>query len=300
MFATLYLKDKGVTIGYSAGKDREMFDRVASEIASRCSYAGSHALNLSIRGIGKEVLAQLVEYIGAQGATRTNVDATAISEQQRWTGPRGDKLTLTLFTTTGTLQIQGINAHLATMVMDMLRVLASEATALTMDIDAFSIPVTVEDALRQTEARLPAAHDWIHETVRKQLSSAQVMTLTKLPLEDFSLVAFPALRGLEGFMKQVYCTVGTTLPPENLPLGDWFEKKGTSWAMREINAMHVGAKLAAILIEGYTLYYSQRHSLLHMAFDIETTRILQTIEEAQEVVERVFKFVEVSCASIRS
>ncbi len=299
VFFTLFRTDRGITLGYSSGKDREVFDAVAEEIVNKCGLAGSHNVSLSIPNVQVEVFNQLDEYLTASGATPHSPDEiNKLRTLKRWQGPRLDKIALAHYTT-GTLTVQGINAHMAAMVMDGLRTLMPTADFLPIDLNAFEIPMTVAQAKTQTAARLPAAEGWITESIRKMLSSSIALCQTPQKLEDYCGVTAPALKALEGFIKQVYCTKGA-IPSERISIGGWFEEKCGRWVLCTVPTMHVGPALAPILEEGYSMWHGQRHSLFHMAFDPEGSRLIETIEDARIIVDKVVDFIERSCVKIRS
>jgi hypothetical protein len=300
IFIRIFDTDKGSTIGFGTGKDRTIFEKIANEIVDKCSYAGKHSLALSVPKVPPETLKQIEEYLEAEGAVRQfKDDDNAIRVVKRWQGPKSDKIALTHYKTTNTLVVQGINAHAASLVLDMLRILLPSTAALAVDLDAFSIPISVDEAKSQASARLPAAHDWVADPVRRMLSSALAMMQTTQNLEDYCGVASPALRGLEGFLKQVYCIPGQ-IPEEKIMIGDWFEQKLGKWVMCTVPAMHVGPTLAPILAEGYSIYHAERHTLSHMGFDPQNTRLIENIEDARTIVNKVLDFVDSSCAKIRA
>lgn len=296
----IYTKPKGTTIGYANGKCRELFEALAEEIVRVCSLAGAPSVNTSIPFISEENRGHLVDYLLSTGAEYTfQPDTNAIRTLYRLTGSKTDKIVLTHYTN-GRLQIQGVNLHLARDAFEFLRELLTEDEILAMDISSFSLPTSIQEAKEQLAALQPNSHDWLNEEVRKQLSSAHVLTQTRLPLEDFMCVAFPALRGLEGFIKQVYVEVGA-VPDENTPIGEWFSRSGTHlpFKLKAIVAQHVGAKKTTILEAGYNLYHSQRHSAFHMAYDTASSRILDSLEDAKKIVDDVLDFIDRSCATMR-
>jgi hypothetical protein len=300
VFFKVFQTDKGATIGYSTGKDRAVFDTIATEIVDKCSFAGKHTMSVSIPKVPAAVLDQIDAYLETAGAKRQCADEiNKLRILKRWQGPRLDKIALTYYTSTCTLLVQGINAHLASLVMDMLRVVMPSSESLRIDLEAFAVPLTVTEAKSQIAARLPASHDWLSDPVRRMLSSSHASMQTTQALEDYCGVATPALRGLEGFLKQLYCTKGA-VPEENVLIGEWFEQQAGKWVMREVPALHVGHVLAPILAEGYSIFHAERHTLSHMGFDPENTRLIENIDEARSIVNRVLDFVESSCAKIRS
>ncbi len=173
----------------------------------------------------------------------------------------------------------------------LINVLSLE-DALTKQSETYEINVTVDQIKSELEAQIPVAHQFTEDTVRKQLSAALMLCKIVVPLEDHAAVAFPALRGLEGFIKQVLLKSGLT-PGDKTPIGDYFEQKvAGKYILHKDYADHVGSPYVNILENSYTLYFTQRHGLFHMATNVETSRILGSFEDARRIVFEVFDMIE--------
>ena len=144
-------------------------------------------------------------------------------------------------------------------------------------------------------------YSFIEDVVRKQLSSALMLCKMAVPLEDYGAVAFPALRGLEGFIKQVLCKGGLK-PADKQNIGEYFEQNKVvgHFALRSDYAAHVGETCTRVLGDSYTLYFNQRHGVFHMDASIEASRILGSLEDAKRIVFEVFESIEVSSKSLCS
>lgn len=211
--------------------------------------------------------------------------------QSRWKGPNGDTLTIKSYKN-GTVQFQGKNAHLASLAWDYLINVLSVEDTLTKQSETYEIKVTVDQIKSELEAQVPVAHQFIEDTVRKQLSAALMLCKIVVPLEDHAAVAFPALRGLEGFIKQVLLKSGLK-PIDKSPIGDYFEQKvAGKYVLKKNYADHIGLPYVNILENSYTFYFNQRHGLFHMATHVETSRILGSFEDAKRIVFDVLDMIE--------
>lgn len=124
------------------------------------------------------------------------------------------------------------------------------------------------------------------------MSSALMLCKIGFHLEDYSAVAFPALRGLEGFIKQVLLKSGLR-PADKRNIGEYFEQKVVGkFVLQKDYADHVGSPYVNILANSYTLYFNQRHGLFHMATHVETSRILGSFDDARRIVFDVFDMIE--------
>lgn len=285
-------KNGTTTIGFSSGQDRGLFDFLAEEIVRCCSYSEKSKLELSIPKFQAESLKDLLEFLFSEGATvREEKQLPYGGIQRRFQGPCGDTITIKHYQNE-TVQFQGKHAHLATCVWDYLFNVLSLEDALTKQSQTYEINVTVNDIMNELEANIPVSHQFLEDTVRKQLSSTLMLCKIVVPLEDYSAIAFPALRGLEGFIKQVLFKGGLN-PSDKTPIGEYFEQKFVgSYVLQKNYADHVGNLYSDILATSYTFYFNQRHGIFHMNASVETSRILGALEDAKRIVFDVFEMIE--------
>lgn len=291
-------KDGTTTIGHASGYDQPVFERLATEIVARCSYSDKKNFELSIPKFTAESLLVLLDYLASEGASKQEEkELPCGGTQTRWAGPNGDTLTIKAFNNK-TVQFQGKHAHLASLVWDCLINVLSLEESLKKQIETYDIGVTVEDIKDELAARIPTAHIFISDAVRKQISSALALCRVNLPLEDFGALAFPALRGLEGFIKQVLIR-GKLNPGDKTFVGDYFESKIVGqWVLTSQYLEYVGAPNADVLAASYTLYAKQRHGLFHMDATPETSRILGSAVEAKAIVNSVLDTIENGCVKL--
>ncbi|MCX7192538.1 MAG: type II toxin-antitoxin system RnlA family toxin [Proteobacteria bacterium] len=241
----------------------------------------------------------LLDYLASESATKADEKDLPHCKQSRWTGPNQDTLTINVFNN-HTVQFQGKHAHLATLIWDYLINVLSLEDTLKKQIETYDINITVSEIKDELAARIPASCGYIAESVRKQLSSSIALCKVNLPLEDFGAIAFPALRGLEGFIKQVLISGG--LKPGNKDsIGGYFEQKVVDmYVLSAVNSSYVGQPRADILATSYTLYKNQRHGLFHMDATPETSRILGSMHDAQMIVQEVLDNIEKACIKLLS
>jgi hypothetical protein len=294
-------KDGSTSIGHAAGRDRELFELLADEVVRRCAYSEEVRLELSIPDFSDENLRNLFAYLESEGAkVGDRRELEYGGTQSRWIGPQGDAVVVKGFKN-GTVQFQGKNAHVASLIWDYLYNVLSLEDAIAKQSKVYNVDITVAEIKSELAARIPVAHSFIEDVVRKQLSSALMLCKMAVPLEDYGAVAFPALRGLEGFIKQVLCKGGLK-PADKQNIGEYFEQNKVigHFALRSDYAAHVGDTCTRVLGDSYTLYFNQRHGVFHMDASIEASRILGSLEDAKRIVFEVFESIEVSSKSLCS
>lgn len=291
-------KDGSTSLGFANGQDRNLFELLADEIALRCTYSEKANLELSFPNFPADNLKGLWSYLESEGAGIKEEKALDYGALQvRWVGPQGDAIIVKTFKN-GTVQFQGKNAHLASLLWDYLYNVLSLEEAIAKQSKVYEIEVTVEEIKGELAAKIPTAHQFLEETVRKQLSSSLMLCKIAIPLEDYSAVAFPALRGLEGFIKQVLLKGGLK-PADKDHIGEYFEQKVVGQhALRNDYADHVGTVFSPVLGKCYTLYANQRHGIFHMDASVETSRILGSVEDARQIVSTVFNTIELACQKL--
>lgn len=284
--------DGTTTIGHATGQNRELFEVLAEEIVRCCSFGEKERLELSIPRFPTNDFDNLLEYLKSEGASIQDKKRLPYDgAQYRWQGPNGDTLTIKSFNN-GTVQFQGKHAHLASLVWDYLYNVLSLEDALTKQSKTYEINVTVNEIKTELEAKIPVSHQFLEDTVRKQLSSALMLCKIGVHLEDYSAVAFPALRGLEGFIKQVLLKSGLR-PADKSNIGEYFKQEvAGKYVLQKGYADHVGSPYVNILANSYTFYFNQRHGLFHMTTHVETSRILGSFEDARQIVSDVFDMIE--------
>lgn len=289
-------QDGTTTIGFSSGFDRGIFELLAEEIIRCCSFSKEETLEISIprSKFSIENYAGLQEFLKSEGAYIEDEKILPYEcYQARWKGPNGDTLTIKSYKN-GTVQFQGKNVHLASLVWDYLITVLSLEDALSKQSETYEINITVDQIKSELESKIPVAHQFIEDTVRKQLSAALMLCKIAVPLEDYAAVAFPALRGLEGFIKQVLLKSGLS-PDDKSAIGSYFEQKVLGkYVLQKDYAAHVGSPYVNILENSYSFYFNQRHGLFHMATHVETSRILGSFEDARRIVFDVFNMIEAS------
>ena len=294
-------KGGACTLGRFTGDDEGAFNAVAEHIRKTCSWGEKPRLEYSLQKQTKQVCAGLVTALEAKGATVHESRSEAYAETLKLRGPSGDQLTIKFYSN-GTLQLQGTHAQLGAWAVDHLQAAMGLNELLTEQRKVYELSLSIEQVRDELVARIPNVHDKLADEVRKQFSSAHAMTKVAIPLEDYAAVAFPALRGLEGFCMQLLTEDCNLHPPQNQKLGEYFEAavgQPGAFKMRSPASDGVGIPLQNLLSACYTTWNRQRHRLFHMDGTVETTRVIDTRDDAVALVDDVFRLVDAGYADYR-
>lgn len=281
-FKLFHLGNGTFTIGQCAGYCKDTYNFFAEKIKSEC---GGDNLPFDYTKSGLAPKAdEILAFLQANGANIEDDKNHTTHRQLRVRGPQKDTLTIKIFNNKS-VQFQGKRLNLASLLCDYLINVLSLDDAINSQIEIFSIPLTIVQIKDDFEARAPIASQYIKDVVRAQLSSALALTRVQIPVEDHSYIAYPALRGLEGFMKDVL-VAAEFAPAPNADFSDYFHNK----ALRPDQARHAGPVKTDVLNRCYPLWSDQRHRLFHMDAPSDTSRMLNAAE-AVDIVNRVLDLI---------
>ncbi|MFK2910752.1 type II toxin-antitoxin system RnlA family toxin [Pseudomonas sp. 3HC3] len=279
------------SLGKAAGHCPETFELFADKIVGECVTPTPASLNVSLPRFPSEHVLSILEFLSEAGAQVSEVDGGPLCKMYRVVGALGDSLVIKHYNS-GTLQFQGKYRQLATLVSDYLGSVLSLDEVIKAQSKIYSVDLTVQQVKDGLLAVIPAAHSFITEEVRVQLSSAFALAKIQLPVEDYSCVALPALRGLEGFIKDLLIK-GNLHPARQSTFSDYFRdgKLGRDQSAHVVE--HGGQALKEVIDVCYAFYAVERHRIAHMDAPSTTSRILD-FPAAETIVNKVFELVEAS------
>lgn len=284
-------KDGKCTLGMGTGNDPKLFETIANHVVKTCRYADAARLEVSVPKFKDENVGHMVGYLTSLQATVERDEMEAHGRLIRLRGPRGDVLTVKYFNN-GTLQLQGVHAQMAGWALDFLRTVLPLDEMLEQQRAVYHLPVTVKQIKSELAGRIPHVHDRLVDEVRAELSTALALTKVGIELEDYAALAFPALRGLEGFCIQLLRDECGLKPGQKAEIGTYFEKTATGFALASVYSAGLGAMQQDVVAECYTAWNQNRHRLFHMDGTLESTYILEQREDAVGLVNDILNLVD--------
>lgn len=284
------------TLGHATGYSYDDFTEIADHIVNFCKFSDKTRLEVSVPKFGSDSLEHLLVFLRGEGASVTSEDHASFT-QFRVSGPRQDSLTIKLYQN-GTMQLQGVHAHLAAMVEDFLTTVMSLDSLFEHQKSVYKIPVTLMQVKDDLLAKVPDAHDYLEDVVRRQFTTALALTKVGIELEDYSAIAFPALRGLEGFSFQLMRSELGLRPAQKDELGSYFDNSLPVPHIRSPHGDSASPAAKNLLNSCYTLWKTQRHRLFHMDGTVETTRVLDSRNDAVSIVSEVLDLVNSGYATM--
>lgn len=294
-FALQLFKNNGgkCTLGKSTGYSPAAFAKVAEIVADQCSFGGgSGPLNLVIK-ISNADIGNLIQFLEAHGAEVAHHTVEGNMEKWRIRGQLGDTVALTAHKTTGTFQAQGVHAELASHLFDFVCNVLGHAEAVEKQRQIYQINLTHQQVADELVFRIPTLHGYLEQKTRMQFSNAHALSKVGIPLEDYSVLAFPALRGIEGFCFQILKQECKLKPEDGTKLGSYFEvSPGVGYRMLPAYRENQNPLVVQMLDGAYTLWHNHRHGLFHMDHDVAVSRVLKDREAAIAITDEVLKSLE--------
>ncbi|MCC4632796.1 RNase LS family HEPN domain-containing protein [Xanthomonas dyei] len=285
------------TLSPQSGGLSSAFISAADAILAGCRFAETARLEESFPGVTSTQVDELIESLRARDVNIEEESENSIYRLVRFSGPLGDKLTVKIFKS-GTLQLQGIHGQVAGWAVAALSEMLPVDALLERQKRIYKIDISVAQINENLACRVPHAHSILHPSNSIQLASSLALTQTVLELEDYAVLAFPALKALEGFAFQLINENFTPPPTKMQKFGDYVHLVNGRF---EIVSLYQGAASSDVLRaleKCYALWYNNRHALFHMEQVLDSTRLVERREDAIDIVNKVLDLIESSCQRI--
>lgn len=292
----VYLRGDGrTTLQYKVGKNQALSLSIAEHVRQTAAKIQFDPKPLALKFISKEDWDYLREALAADGLT-LSAEALAHGERYKVTSSGTDCVYVHRYNT-GKFLMQGRPHNAYSKVVDCLSYISSEKKEL-IDAQLATVEITSIDStglLRELEQRLPSACKRMDETLKFILAPALAVQKISIDLPDYSLVAFPALRGLEGCIKHLFASRGYSLGTK-LNIGDQFDSNRNLKPSVQA-ALSCTATSASIELL-YANFSKHRNSLMHVDSFVPMTRIIEKQSEAIGIVDSALYVIEKAYSNI--
>lgn len=286
-----YLEDGTTTLQYETGKNPAYSKELATIVKENTSIKLLDVGHLYFKEISQDNFDTLLKFLPDISATISESKVISNGTQYIITGSQGEKLSMIHYNNYSIL-FQGRPSFLFNQIMEILVELFPPNDVLSEYLGYYKISTTKEDFEIELESRYPNTFNKLNEKLRVVL--LPVIALNKVSiegLEDYSFIAYPSLRCLEGVMKNEFLGYGITIDNKegfkdcfkyNHTKGVWEYDVKTSSAITDMRTCEYLAKM-------YTIYCNSRHSLFHV--DALAPKII-TQEEAICITDEILSLIE--------
>ena len=286
--------DATTTLNPNVGANQAVSLALAEHVALACKKVQFEQKPLGIASLSQENWIFLVEYLKEEGY---RVTAGTVPHGQRYDvwKAHGDTVNINRYDS-GRFLMQGKARELYGIVAAALCDLVPDKTAVVeAQLKSFAIEeVNAVDLLDELKQLVPNAVNILGDTGMSMIAPSLAYIKIDLNLPDYSSYAFPALKGLEAYMKCL-------LSEHDYIIGhrDGMKKVFISEALLPSVKAKINCNATTrALEESFKLYNQHRHGLFHADGVPATSRVIDTRAEAITIVHAVLHCIESTAAAI--
>lgn len=293
-------KNGTTTINPKVGKNPDLSLELANCIKEKTLITKRKAFSLSFRDVEEDNFSLLLEYLEELNAEKLEDQDSINRRLLKFKSPFKDEIVITYYKNK-TVLIQGKPLYLYTEIKLFFYEILSFEQVVKTEGETYQVDISSADVRQELESFLPTAFGFLDERIIKILTPSICLNKLEIDLEDYSAFVFPALRGLEGYIRALLKIKGKSNGVRNVKkLGSLFEDCDDyqqclqKFAKDEIACV----KTCKAIESAYSLYVSKRHALFHVSTQIQTTPIIWTKGAAEALVVDVLKTIEESYSQI--
>ncbi|WP_461611933.1 type II toxin-antitoxin system RnlA family toxin [Cytobacillus kochii] len=148
-----------------------------------------------------------------------------------------------------------------------------------------------EEVIEALKIHIPDAFPHINSKLKKLLYQCVFNLRIQMEMFEYSFLAFPALKSLEGHLKYIMKENSISLIDKKFSM---FDKEGNGkYVLRSEFEKDFSPSQLAAISDAYTFYQRNRHSIFHWAevdgaIPLDRTRMIDNITEAHSIIMNVF------------
>jgi len=286
-----YNKNGTTTINYKVGNEHELSKNIAERLveSSLIDERESFSITISNFNYFDDLISYLLESDKSK-KTEENKDANYLIVKLQ--GQQGDILTIKKYTN-GTLQLQGKPIYLYKEALYFLVELCDSEKIIKAQEEFHKIPINKEGIDYEYEALLKNSHKFLGDMLKQIILPSFTLKKINIELTDYSLFVFPALKGLEGYIKQLFKSKGIIIKRDSI--GEYFTQSYPDPILRLIPEMKtkIGCNdTCSVIEETYHHLRIHRNSLFHVDGMIEQTKTIDTKIQAEKLIDNTINLIE--------
>ncbi len=292
-------KDGKTTISYKTGKfdNYEKNRELAVYISKNAVYnENSQAnINYSTNKLDNDTFGLILDFLKEEVGCE-------ISEQQQTDYQicykikfieLDDTFTINKYTT-GKVHFQGRPLKIYSDLYPMLCEFIDKDDIVKINEELHQVHIKKSELFEELEYKLPLSYNQLSETIKKILLGSLVFRKMSVDLEDYTPFVFSSLRALEGCIKLKLVLNGIRFDGKDNFHGIFEENKSrNTYELCTQVEEQINCQDTKNLLEEYYSYYAKhRHSLFHTNSVVETSRLIDTKEEVNRIIDTVFELIE--------
>jgi RNase LS, bacterial toxin DBD domain/RNase LS, bacterial toxin N-terminal/RNase LS, bacterial toxin len=301
-----FINNGTTTIQSKIGKNHDKGEQLAIYLKDELVNDNRKSISVSTKNIEENNFDLLLEFLQeikneVSGETTISVSKNPenkVSRSVKAISQYKDSLTLTHYTTTNTLLIQGKPLYVYNQVCYFLADFTDLNGFLDIIYKGETVPNTIEidrDNIENTlKNLLPIAYSNLGDGILGMIRTSYTLKDISIPLDDYSYCAFPSLRSLEGVMRRLLSDKEYYVEDHKNSFGEVFYKdlNARKYFVRDDLKHQLGNKTCEALECCYGYFVEQRHELFHTSDFTDASRIIPTQEQASQIIEKVVRIIE--------
>lgn len=240
----------------------------------------------------EETVNSLLEYIKneCKGIIEYNQSGNII----KFTGYNSDVLTFTFYPQTNKAMIQGKPFQVFGIILSFLAELSEFTFEKMVDMgNAFTGINTSSTSIRNDmKTKLGNAYYYLDEALLKSISGSFSLLKQKESSEDYTGCVTGVFKALEGYLKKLLSQKFNYKIQKQNAFSMFYKNNGTPSEIEGNQNIPTEAKEELIKLN--KLYSNKRNVYLHSTIDPSQTRIIETIKEAQYLVDDILRTIKES------
>lgn len=210
-------------------------------------------------------------------------------------GKHNDRITVNYYSSNGKIMIQGRPLLLFNEAIIIITELIDLDKLPKLFSNNFEISVSKQNIDHYFQHFFPYSYDKLALNLKKILHQAVYNLQLEGDMYDYTYLAFPAFKGLEGHLKITLHEKGVHLEKNRFNMYKPDEKWG-KYKLKECARQKINNQILVDYFErAYNFYNRQRHSLFHYADPIlpwDETRIIENIGEVKGLIKDSFTLID--------
>ncbi|BES64978.1 type II toxin-antitoxin system mRNA endoribonuclease LsoA [Gottschalkiaceae bacterium SANA] len=290
-FLDFYFKSDGkTTISITGGKQNKLKVELAEYLKRNCGYKCNKD-SFVINNMLDDDLELLVMYL-LEPENKINIIDEVVKHpyakrELTFTSDFQDQLKLIHYNT-NRVQIQGKPLYIFSKAVSLISELRDDVRLDALE-DVFEVRISKEENYRELEGYLPNAYSELNDKLKRILHSSIALKNSNVEAEDYSFLAFPALRAVEGHLREKLSKAGFE-SNGGRSFGFFNIEASGSYVLSSRKSFPTD-KHKTKIEETYSYWNKQRHAHFHMD-ELYTNAIIGDKTKAVEIVDKSILLID--------
>lgn len=286
--AVYFNKNGTTTINPNVGGEVELGTNIALFLKDTITVSDVKQACFSIKDISETDFELLKDYLSECDITATFKNATN-GVKFLFKSPHNDEITVTRYSNGNTL-FQGKPLYIFSEIKIFLIEILELKQLIDIENEVYKVNISVEEIKDELNQILINSNGYLTKTIKKMLSSSLALKKISVEMEDYTYIAFPSLRALEGYLKMLFSEKGIVLDSNGF---DQFDKNEGTFTLKTTIKTQISCSKSSNAIEKcYNYFNKNRHTLFHTKNITDASRIITDRNEAIQIVDNIFKIIE--------